>query len=142
MLEVSPDFWVHTTQETPPLPYSAPADGSSWALERISTGYAWGKQVVGRTHTRICIVDSGVDCGHPDLQVRPVKGSSQTRSACVDGVRYVAGKETVGVAAGADENGHGTKVAGVVMAMGDGIGAAGVMHGGVSGCGLGCPAAG
>ncbi len=138
VLEVSPDFWVHATQDTPVMPYTAPADGSSWALERISAGYAWGKLVIGRTHTRICIVDSGVDCGHPDLQVRPVVGSSLTRSACVDGVRYAGGVETKGVTAAADEFGHGTKVAGVVAATGDNQGAAGVMYGGVSLASLAC----
>ncbi|KAI7837817.1 hypothetical protein COHA_008305 [Chlorella ohadii] len=132
VLEVSPDYWVHATQDTPVMPYTAPADGSSWALERISAGYAWGKLVIGRTHTRICIVDSGVDCGHPDLQVRPVVGSSLTRSACVDGVRYAGGVETKGMAAAADEFGHGTKVAGVVAATGDNQGAAGVMYGGAA----------
>lgn len=136
MLEVSPDFWVHAAQSPqPPLPYAVPhppGDVIPWALERISAGYAWGKQVIGRTHTRVCIVDSGVDCGHPDLQVKPVATSSATRSACVDGVRYAAGKESKGVAAAADEFGHGTKVAGLVAAAGDGAGTAGVMHGGVS----------
>ena len=141
---MSPDLWVHVAQEPQPLPFAAPPEAGSWALERVSAGYAWGKRVVGRANTRMCIVDSGVDCGHPDLQLRPAAGSTgddagtagaqppAPRSMCVEGVQYKAGVESLGLEAAADEAGHGTKVAGVVAAAGDGAGAAGVMYAGVS----------
>lgn len=143
---MSPDLWVHVAQEPQPLPFAAPPEAGTWALERISAGYAWGKRVVGRANTRMCIVDSGVDCGHPDLQLRPTGPSDEAgasgapaapRSMCVEGVKYKGGVETVGVQAAADEAGHGTKVAGVVAAAGDGAGAAGVMYAGVRSFSLG-----
>lgn len=136
---MSPDLWVRTAQaggcqDVGPVPhrYCAPPDGAlSWGLERISAGYAWGRGVVGRGNTGICLIDSGVDCGHPDLQ-RP-----DGRSVCAEGVRFREGVQTPGLEAAADEAGHGTRLAGVIAAAGDGAGAVGVMQAGVSAAGRG-----
>lgn len=138
---VSPDLWVHAAAYDPqpgpvavrcqPAPpgfyYCTPTDGAlSWGMIRVSAPYAWGHGVVGRPNTRVCIVDSGVDCGHPDLRL------PGGHSVCAEGVRYWDGVETLGVEAAADEAGHGTKVAGAVAAAGDGVGTAGVMIGGAA----------
>lgn len=60
---------------------------------------------------KVCIIDSGYDLGHPDLQ-----------SVGVDGV-YDSGTGNWYT----DENGHGTHVAGTIAALANGEGVVGVM---------------
>jgi serine protease len=56
------------------------------------------------SNRKVCIIDSGYDLGHPDLQELNVKG-------------YDGSKNTVGPW-DEDENGHGTHVAGTIAALG------------------------
>ena len=70
---------------------------------------AWDPGVAGGTI--VAVVDSGVDAGHPDLAPNLLPGHD-----------FVAGD-----AAPADENGHGTHVAGTIAAeRGNGLGVAGI----------------
>ncbi len=70
---------------------------------------AWDAGVAGGTI--VAVVDSGVDASHPDLAPNVLPGHD-----------YVGGDENP-----ADENGHGTHVAGTIAAeRGNGIGVAGV----------------
>ena len=95
-----------------------------WALEntgqaiRGATGIsdadidatdAWDPGIRGGTI--VAVIDSGVDAGHPDLAPNVLPGHD-----------YVAGDEDP-----ADENGHGTHVAGTIAAeRGNGLGVAGI----------------
>src|SRR2546430_4084611 len=83
----------------------ASAVRSDWPADRTAE-WAWGGST--GAGVRVCIVDSGVETGHPD--VRPTAGSFAVRPAC-DG--------TLGVVAdsGRDSCGHGTACAGIVRQL-------------------------
>jgi|SRR5438874_1603989 len=83
----------------------ASAVRSDWPADRTAE-WAWGGST--GAGVRVCIVDSGVETGHPD--VRPIAGSFAVRPAC-DG--------TLGVVAdsGHDSCGHGTACAGIVRQL-------------------------
>ena len=76
-----------------------------WGVRR--TGIADG------TGKRVWIIDTGVDTGHPDLDVDTVL------SKC-----FVSGETSV-----EDNNGHGTHVAGIIGALNNSIGVVGVAFG-------------
>jgi subtilisin family serine protease len=114
------------------FPFSAPSNerywSESWALQRISAGYAWGRGVGGRSAalvdpTRVCLIDTGVDCGHPDLA-----------GLCTDGAAFLPGQAgRYGLQYALDSNGHGTYMAGMVAASGtNNRGVAGVLYRGAS----------
>ena len=56
VLDVLPNAWVRAA--SPELSYSQPSDPkSSWAMQRISAGYAWGGAGVrGDSQTSVCII--------------------------------------------------------------------------------------
>jgi subtilisin family serine protease len=73
-----------------------------------------------RVPVDVAVIDTGVDAGHPDLNVVArtacTHNLSEEEAVCIDGV-------------GTDEMGHGTHVAGIVGALDNGIGTAGVASG-------------
>jgi subtilisin family serine protease len=97
-----------------------------WGLARIAAPQAW--RVTRGAAVRVAVVDTGTDFRHPDLRRRlvAVRGSDLARNTayrCPWERR--GGKRSRMVAA--DDNGHGTHVAGIVVARaGNGIGVAGV----------------
>src|SRR5215211_3999397 len=85
----------------------------------------------GQRELRIAVIDSGIDFTHPDLKNQQWKnqketrdGKDQDRNGYIDdisGWNFVKDNQNV-----ADENGHGTNIAGIVAAEGNnGIGIAG-----------------
>jgi subtilisin len=64
---------------------------------------------------QVCIVDSGIDKTHPDLQGNIVGGRN-----------FVASKNRIDSTAWNDDNGHGSHVAGTVAAIDNSIGVVGV----------------
>lgn len=81
-----------------------------WHLDHIDVGDAWRySHGEGRV---VAIVDTGVDCTHPDLA-----------SACWQGATFVDAR-TCGPGVNCDGHGHGTHVAGIVAADGDATGVA------------------
>jgi subtilisin len=71
-----------------------------------------------RVDVDVAIIDTGIDLGHPDLNVvasTNCSGGSILRGSCGTG--------------GDDDNGHGTHVAGTVAALDNGIGVVGVAPG-------------
>lgn len=87
--------------------------GQTWHLARIGALAAW-ETTTGQSDVLVAVLDSGVQAEHPDL-----------------GGRIVSGYDFIsGDADPADDFGHGTAVAGaVVAAVNNGIGVAGVAPG-------------
>jgi len=79
----------------------------SWGVKRIGAGVVHDNENKG-TGINIAIIDTGIDCGHEDLNV--VGGESF--------VLYTTDYN--------DDNGHGTHVAGIVAALKNDIGVVGV----------------
>jgi thermitase len=91
---------------TPNDPYYA---AYQWHLPKVSAPTAWDT-TTGSANVTIAIVDSGVQATHPDLAGRVLAGYDFANNDSNP----------------ADDNGHGTAVAGVAAAQGnDGIGVAG-----------------
>lgn len=84
-----------------------PGIGGQWAHDKLGTRVAWGRGFTGRG-VLVAVVDTGVQCDHPDL-------------LCA------SSKDFTGSGSANDENGHGTHVAGIVAARGDnGVGGVGI----------------
>src|SRR5262249_2271000 len=58
----------------------------------------------GGAGIKVAVIDTGIDCGHPDLQAN-----------CIYGVSYVKGSKPL------DDHGHGTHVAGIIGARDNGF---------------------
>lgn len=97
----------------PPTP-PGPAQVLPWGVDRIDAeaAHAAGYKGAG---TRVAILDSGIQKDHPDLRV-------------VAGVNYVSSPiwKPARASNWADDNGHGTHVAGTVAALDNTIGVIGV----------------
>lgn len=90
---------------TPNDPYYA---AYQWHLPKVSAPAAWDT-TTGSANVTIAVVDSGVEATHPDLAGRVLAGYDFANNDSNP----------------ADDNGHGTAVAGVAAAQGnDGIGVA------------------
>ncbi|MBM3258734.1 MAG: S8 family serine peptidase [Candidatus Sericytochromatia bacterium] len=80
-----------------------------WALETLGARRAW--QVTrGSRDIIVAVIDTGVDLGHPDLRTRLVAGINTLPDATTPGQEGPIGP--------ADDNGHGTHVAGIIAAEG------------------------
>jgi subtilisin family serine protease len=96
-----------------------PDQSKQWGLAAIGAPAAWARST--GAGIRIGIVDTGVDLAHEDLAAKIV-----ARADCVDSGGQTSACRT-GAAAGQDDYGHGTHVAGIAAAItGNGKGVAGV----------------
>ncbi len=86
----------------------------SWGVERIGAGSAHQAAITGGG-ARVCVIDSGIDCNHPDLQGRCDAAASWD---------FVNGDSDP-----FDDYGHGTHVAGIIAANDNGFGVVGVAPG-------------
>lgn len=93
----SPNFFVKAYNEP-----NDPFYSQQWAHKRNNSKIAWIKGI--SSSARIAILDSGIDCGHPDI-------------ACA--AEYNAITRTGGAGSAADDNGHGTHVAGITCGTGN-----------------------
>ncbi|MEB3298314.1 MAG: S8 family peptidase [Candidatus Sericytochromatia bacterium] len=90
-----------------------PGRAAQWGLDAMRVPAAWTR-TRGDARVVVAVLDTGVDLGHPDLRTRLVEGRS-----------FVSGRSGPG-----DDNGHGTHVAGTIVAEADnGVGVAGVAPG-------------
>lgn len=84
-----------------------PLVSSQYQHQRTRSPDAWARGVVG-TGVVVAILDTGIDCSHPDL-------------------RCVAGRDFTGSGGTGDGHGHGTHVAGIAGAVGgNGVGGSGI----------------
>jgi subtilisin family serine protease len=89
---------------------------SQWALAQVGAAQAWARTT--GAGVRIGVVDTGVDLAHEDLA-----GKIMAATSCIG----TAGDPARCAGTGADDNGHGTHVAGIAAALkGNGVGIAGI----------------
>ena len=111
LLSLNGTSWVERMRATRRLAFTPndPLLSRQWYLGRIHAFDAW-TQLPTLANTRVAVLDSGIDSGHPDLQGQIADGRSFVSSSW----------ET-------DTNGHGTFVAGeIAAATNNGIGIAAV----------------
>jgi subtilisin family serine protease len=92
--------------KTPVLP---PAEQLPWGIDRIDAEQAWGITAL-TPKIKIGVIDTGIDLSHADLKTN-IKG----------GVNTISSRQSY-----ADDNGHGTHVAGIIGALHNTIGVVGV----------------
>jgi len=102
------DALAHASAKPAP---SQPAQKLPWGVDRVDADLS--------NHTgagvKVCVVDTGIDKDHPDLQANIVGGRNfVTKGATVDPTKWD------------DDNGHGTHVAGTIAAVDNTIGVVGV----------------
>jgi subtilisin len=108
---VEPDVLVYTIgkpQPAPPPPQSTP-----WGVTKVGAPLVWGAS--RGAGINVAIIDTGIDPTHPDLAAN-LKG----------GVNFVFNRGKVDPAKWADDNGHGTHVAGAVAALDNTTGVVGI----------------
>ncbi len=104
--------------EAAPLTPNDPHFSQQWGLTMIRAPEAWGDGARADGVT-VAVIDSGADYGHPDLT-----------GVLLPGCTFVVTPSSCGPTAAADDNGHGTHVAGTIAALADnGIGVAGLARG-------------
>ena len=121
--------------QTPPVYTDDPLIPKQWGLQALGVQTPWSRHIVGYQGVRVCIMDSGIDLTHPDLQQNlysnpgevPGNGIDDDGNGIVDdvhGAAFLNGMKSNDIN---DQNGHGTLVAGVIGATtNNGIGIAGV----------------
>ena len=90
---------------------SQPVQKLPWGVDKIDADLATGTGA----GVKVCVVDTGIDKDHPDLQANIVGGRN-----------FVAKGATVDPTKWDDDNGHGTHVAGTIAAVDNTIGVVGV----------------
>lgn len=85
-----------------------PAQSIPWGISRIGADQAWATS--NGQAVKVAIIDTGVDMNHPDLQAN-----------LRDGINTISSRKTY-----QDDNGHGTHVAGIIGAVYNSIGVAGI----------------
>lgn len=102
------DAVAHASGKSAP---SQPVQKLPWGVNRIDAELVNGTGA----GVKVCVVDTGIDKDHPDLQANIVGGRN-----------FVAKGTTVDPAKWDDDNGHGTHVAGTIAAVDNAIGVVGV----------------
>jgi subtilisin family serine protease len=122
-----PDYRVQVTA-TP----DDPSFGSQWGLNAINAPAAWNTGT-GTGRTIVAVIDSGIAYNHPDLRANIWHNPGEIAGNGIDDdhdgyVDDVVGYNFVSSTGNpADDNGHGTHVAGIIGAVGDnGVGVSGV----------------
>ncbi len=124
--------YLAASQEVP----NDPNYPKQWGLTQIAAPQAWN-QTTGASSLIIGVLDTGIDLGHPDLAGKvwvnageiPGDAVDNDRNGFIDDVHgwHFFGDGGPGNADVADDNGHGTHVAGIAgAATNNGIGVAGV----------------
>jgi subtilisin len=109
--------FVRYVEPDPPDAVWTQQDTLVYGVFNIEAEVVWGgfpkaTSVVaghGGAGVNVAVIDTGIDCSHPDLMLN-----------CRYGASYVKGAKPV------DDNGHGTHVAGIIGAQANGFGVIGV----------------
>lgn len=103
---------AQSDESQPVAPPSDPHFPNQWALKQIGFDKIWNKELpLEATPITIALLDTGVEGGHPDLQGRVINGPNFIDGSMVS----------------ADDNGHGTHLAGIIAAnTNNGIGISGL----------------
>lgn len=124
---VQPDYRVQLTV-TP----DDPSVGSLWGLNAVGAPAAWNTGT-GTGRTIVAVIDSGVAYNHPDLKANMWRNPGETAGNGIDDDRNGFVDDVYGYDFAnndgnpADDNGHGTHIAGTIGAVGNnGVGVAGV----------------
>jgi len=104
------DAEVHSMGKAKPAP-AQPVQQLPWGVDRVDADLALGNGA----GVKVCVVDTGIDKDHLDLQANIVGGKN-----------FVANGRLVDSTKWNDDNGHGTHVAGTIAAVDNTIGAVGV----------------
>ncbi len=91
-----------------PLPAGVDAAEVPWGIRRVDAAAAWA--VTKGEGVKVAVIDTGIDCAHPDLAANCAGGYNALDS----------GKPAT------DDNAHGTHVAGTIAGVLDGKGVVGV----------------
>jgi subtilisin family serine protease len=91
-----------------PLPAGIDAAEVPWGIARVNAPNAWA--VTQGEGVKVAVIDTGIDCNHPDLKANCAGGYNA----------FDSGKSTM------DDNEHGTHVAGTIAGILDGKGVVGV----------------
>ncbi len=133
---VEPDRIRHTTLSSP----NDPSYGSQWALQTLEALQAWSllpgtyltSSVAGSQRVHVAVIDTGLDCGHPDFANA---GSGSLDSAQGGQVNFALSQGFVATtipnacASWQDDYGHGTGTAGIIGASAqNGVGIAGAAY--------------
>lgn len=101
-----------------PLTPNDPSFPQQWGMTAVHAPEAWGAGARG-TGVTVAVVDTGADYGHPDLA-----------GALLPGCNFIVYPAVCSPTAAADDNGHGTHVAGTIAALtNNGVGVAGLAWG-------------
>ena len=79
-----------------------------WGLNKIKAPQAWNKMGAVSGSATVAVVDTGVDGNHPDLKGRVKQGKTF--------IKRNSKGSAYGQNAWADDDGHGTQVAGIISA--------------------------
>jgi subtilisin family serine protease len=109
--------WVRYVEPDPLDAVWTQADTLVYGVYNIEAEVVWGgfagaTSVMpghGGAGVNVAVIDTGIDCGHPDLQTN-----------CIYGASFVKGAKPF------DDFGHGTHVAGIIAARNNGFGVIGV----------------
>jgi serine protease len=122
-----PDYRVQVTA-TP----DDPSFGSQWGLNAIGAPQAWNTGT-GTGRIIVAVIDSGIAYNHPDLKANIWHNPGEIAGNGIDDDHDGYVDDAVGynfvsnTGNPADDNGHGTHVAGIIGAVGDnGVGVSGV----------------
>lgn len=91
-----------------PLPAGVDAAEVPWGISRVNAASAWA--VTKGQGVKVAVIDTGIDCNHPDLKAN-----------CAGGYNALDPKKPA-----MDDNEHGTHVAGTIAGVLDGKGVVGV----------------
>ncbi|MCX7043867.1 MAG: S8 family peptidase [Candidatus Sumerlaeota bacterium] len=113
VLRVEDDAEVYASVKpdgkTPPPPPPPPQQQLPWGVNRIDAEFAWDAGVKG-AGINVAVLDTGIEYTHPDLAAN-----------CKGGINIINPKRSY-----ADDNGHGTHVAGIIAARNNSLGVVGV----------------